>query len=192
MFLMVTKTECLIGKVRAEAGCGRQASGENCQCVSWHSKSTLRFQPWSAESIQAQSAQSASVIRSSFAAQLSDTALNWLTSSTRDQRADAVAQGERRLQRPQGVLDPARVKQLKADGLGPTEIAHAEDRASVGVSSVGERRPLMTAGGDVRRALGRPTARHRIRAAIIRRVGRIRAAPLRCLEDGFRPNGRAW
>src|SRR4029077_16683045 len=28
MFLMVTKTECLIGKVRAEAGCGRQASGE--------------------------------------------------------------------------------------------------------------------------------------------------------------------
>jgi hypothetical protein len=28
--------------------------------------------------------------------------------------------------------------------------------------------------------------------AIIRRVGRIRAAPLRCLEDGFRPSGRAW
>jgi hypothetical protein len=39
-------------------------------------------------------AQSSSVIRSAFAAQLSDTALNWLTSNaviTSEQRADAVA-----------------------------------------------------------------------------------------------------
>ena len=39
-------------------------------------------------------AQSSSVMRSAFAAQLSDTALNWLTSHaviTRQQRADAVA-----------------------------------------------------------------------------------------------------
>jgi hypothetical protein len=38
--------------------------------------------------------QSSSVMRSAFAAQLSDTALNWLTSNaviTREQRADAVA-----------------------------------------------------------------------------------------------------
>ena len=39
-------------------------------------------------------AQSSSVMRSAFATQLSDTALNWLTSNaviTREQRADAVA-----------------------------------------------------------------------------------------------------
>ena len=49
MFLMVTKTECLIGKVRAEAGCGRQASGEIANACRGTRRALYGSSPWSAE-----------------------------------------------------------------------------------------------------------------------------------------------
>jgi hypothetical protein len=78
-------------------------------------------------------AQSSSVIRSAFAAQLSDTALNWLTSNaviTSEQRADAVAilqrisewlerrtaETSRALQLPTGRRRP---RQYEAEGQIP-------------------------------------------------------------------------
>ena len=42
-------------------------------------------------------------------------------------------------------IDPAHVKQLKSDGLGPTEIgAHAQNRPRVGLSGVGVDRRRMS------------------------------------------------
>jgi hypothetical protein len=84
--------------------------------------------PFAALAQQAGRTQSSSVMRSAFATQLSDTALNWLTSNaviTSEQRPDAVAI----LQRISEWLEPLRVsKSLSCVGSCPARTGDASGR----------------------------------------------------------------